>query len=102
MQLPPGRRPSPSHAAFRSPTVSGDRGGDLTPLRCTGAPGRAAEPQVLEFGPVGYQVEFGDLAVCHGEPEHAQRLVQVPYCAPGVPLTACGVRADGPPRGCGP
>jgi hypothetical protein len=30
-----------------------------------GAPGREAELQVLEFGPVGYQVEFGDLAVCH-------------------------------------
>ena len=42
--------------------------------------GGEAEPQVVEFGAVGYQVQFGDLAVGDGEPEHAQRLVQVPYC----------------------
>ena len=30
---------------------------------------------VTAADPRGCQVEFGDLGVCHGEPEHAQRLV---------------------------
>ncbi len=34
-----------------------------------------AEPQVPELGPVGDEVDLGDLAVCHGEPEDAQGLV---------------------------
>jgi len=34
-----------------------------------------AEPQVAELGAVGDEVDLGDLAVCHGEPEHAQWLV---------------------------